>query len=588
MAEKYRYGEMTWPEVKEAAARPCVAIVPIATLEDHGLHLPIDTDLLLCASVCELAASRAADRAVLVPPINHGYSPHHMDFPGAITIGPHTLIDYGLDVCKSLAHHGFQRILIVNGHGSNAPFIDIIARLCVVQTGALAAAVSYWAAPGVREVAESLRESEPVGGMNHACEFETSLYLALRPDLVDMQEGGARALASPVEELLDRSRRRRRPARDDGALEPAQRQRRHGRSDQGDGGEGTRPARSRRQRNRRARRRAPRARTAAAHRPSLRRLTALLLLVAALSGCTRAHSNAAAGATPGRFRACCESRSAKIPTISILLLGTEDGRSSTYLPSGARTRSAGATVTSSSPSSQPSSRRTTNGGISRDGLTYHVPFAPQRHVARRRAVHRRRRDLHLAADAQSAQHDRQPRRIRRDCAASNASTRYTIVVHLKRRFAPFVNTFFAPGQSSRRDSAQASARAAMPTSITSPITVCRSEPVPFASSPTIATRASRWSPTTQYWRGPPQLRRIDFRIVGSDETMLAQLSSHDIDFFYRAPESLAPELRGIPGHAPRDDPDRPLHRRRTQRVGPGLERRARAPRARLCDRSAGH
>jgi creatinine amidohydrolase len=182
---------MTWPEVKEAAARPCVAIVPIATLEDHGPHLPIDTDLLLCASICELAASLAADRTILVPPINHGYSPHHMDFPGAITIGAHTLIDYGLDVCKSLAHHGFKRILIVNGHGSNTPFTDIIARLSVVHTGALTAAVNYWAAPGVCEVAQSLRESEPVGGMNHACEFETSLYLALRPNLVDMSKAVA-------------------------------------------------------------------------------------------------------------------------------------------------------------------------------------------------------------------------------------------------------------------------------------------------------------------------------------------------------------------------------------------------------------
>jgi creatinine amidohydrolase len=188
MPVKYRYGEMTWPEVKIAAARPCVAIVPIATLEDHGHHLPIDTDLLLCTSVCELAASRAPDRAVLLPAISHGYSPHHMDFPGAITIAWRTLIDYGLDVCKSLTHHGFSRILIVNGHGSNTPFVDIIARLCVVETGALAAAVNYWAAPGVREVAQSARESEPVGGMNHACEFETSLYLALRPDLVDMSQ----------------------------------------------------------------------------------------------------------------------------------------------------------------------------------------------------------------------------------------------------------------------------------------------------------------------------------------------------------------------------------------------------------------
>jgi creatinine amidohydrolase len=188
MATKYRYGEMTWPEVKAAAARPCVAIVPIATLEDHGPHLPIDTDLLLCSSVCELAASRASDRTVLVPAINHGYSPHHMDFPGALTIGAHTLIDYGLDVCKSLAHHGFRRILIVNGHGSNTPFADIIARLSIVETGVLAAAVNYWAAPGVGATAEALRESDAVGGMNHACEFETSLYLALRPDLVDMSK----------------------------------------------------------------------------------------------------------------------------------------------------------------------------------------------------------------------------------------------------------------------------------------------------------------------------------------------------------------------------------------------------------------
>jgi creatinine amidohydrolase len=185
---KYNYGELTWPEVKEAAAAGKVAVVPVATLEDHGLHLPIDTDVKLFVAACERAVSAAADRAVMVPPINHGYSPHHMDFPGAITIGAETFIRYGVDVCKSLAHHGFKRILIVNGHGSNTPFVDIIARLAVVETGVLAAAVNYWAAPGVREVAESLRESDKIGGMNHACEFETSAYLALRPDLVDMSK----------------------------------------------------------------------------------------------------------------------------------------------------------------------------------------------------------------------------------------------------------------------------------------------------------------------------------------------------------------------------------------------------------------
>ncbi|MBV8155184.1 MAG: creatininase family protein [Candidatus Eremiobacteraeota bacterium] len=196
---KYRYGELTWPEVKEAAAAKRVAVVPIATIEDHGHHLPIDTDLRLCNAVCEAAVARAADRAILIPAINHGYSPHHMDFPGAITIGAHTLIDYGVDVCTSLAHHGFDTILIVNGHGSNTPFIDIIARLAVVKSGVLAAAVNYWSAPGVREVAERLRESEKVGGMNHACEFETSLYLAIAPDLVDMSKARHELSHRPTE-----------------------------------------------------------------------------------------------------------------------------------------------------------------------------------------------------------------------------------------------------------------------------------------------------------------------------------------------------------------------------------------------------
>jgi creatinine amidohydrolase len=185
---KYRYGEMTWPEIKDAAAADRVAVVPFATIEDHGFHLPVDTDLRLCTAVCEAAVSRASDRAVLVPAVNHGYSPHHMDFPGPITIGAETFIRYGVDVCTSLAHHGFQRILIVNGHGSNTPFVDIIARLATNESGALTAAVNYWAAPGVREVAESLRESEKIGGMNHACEFETSLYLAIEPDLIDMSK----------------------------------------------------------------------------------------------------------------------------------------------------------------------------------------------------------------------------------------------------------------------------------------------------------------------------------------------------------------------------------------------------------------
>jgi creatinine amidohydrolase len=186
--QEYTYGEMTWQQIREAAGQQRVAVIPVATIEDHGLHLPVDADVLLCTAACERAVAQIPTKAILIPPVIHGYSPHHMDFPGPITIGWDTFIRYVLDVCKSLVAHGFKRLLIVNGHGSNTPFVEVVARLTVVETGALAAAVNYWNAPGVHEVAESLRESDKVGGMNHACEFETSIYLALRPDLVDMSK----------------------------------------------------------------------------------------------------------------------------------------------------------------------------------------------------------------------------------------------------------------------------------------------------------------------------------------------------------------------------------------------------------------
>src|SRR5881227_95814 len=109
------YERLTWPEVARAADEARVAIIPVATLEDHGPHLPIDADLRIAAEICRRAAEAAPDETVLLPAIPHGYSPHHMDFPGPITIGWDTFTRYLLDVGRSLARHGFARMLFVNG-----------------------------------------------------------------------------------------------------------------------------------------------------------------------------------------------------------------------------------------------------------------------------------------------------------------------------------------------------------------------------------------------------------------------------------------------------------------------------------------
>ena len=186
---KFRYAEMTWREIKEAAEVGHVAVVPVAIYEDHGPHLPVDTDFLICTEICERAVARVPGEAVLVPPVGHGYSPHHMDFHGTITIEWDTLIRYIRDVCCSLAHHGFERILVVNGHGSNSSPVDLATRLAVLQYEGriLCAAVNHWQIRRAMDVGRALRESD-YGGMSHAGEYETSLYLALKPDLVDMSK----------------------------------------------------------------------------------------------------------------------------------------------------------------------------------------------------------------------------------------------------------------------------------------------------------------------------------------------------------------------------------------------------------------
>lgn len=186
---KYRYAEMTWPECKAAADAGRVAVLPVATYEDHGYHLPIDTDVVLCTEICERAVARIPDEAVLIPAVTHGYSPHHMDFPGTITIRWDTFINYVRDVCVSLAHHNFTHILIVNGHGSNTAPVEMAARLTVLETEgkSLCAAVNHWGVRKAKTVGAEVRDSD-FGGASHAGEYETALYLALRPDLVEMEK----------------------------------------------------------------------------------------------------------------------------------------------------------------------------------------------------------------------------------------------------------------------------------------------------------------------------------------------------------------------------------------------------------------
>src|SRR5262249_20751535 len=134
--------------------------------------------------MCEEVSRRIPDEVVLLPLIPYGFEDHHMSFPGTITIRAEHLEAFVLDITLSLAQHGFRKILIADGHGSNMPVLDLVARKTIIQSDALCAAF-IWPSL-ITQLLMKTRESAYPGGMSHACELETSVYLHLNSDAVQM------------------------------------------------------------------------------------------------------------------------------------------------------------------------------------------------------------------------------------------------------------------------------------------------------------------------------------------------------------------------------------------------------------------
>jgi creatinine amidohydrolase len=184
-SDEIYYERLTWPEIREAAKADKVVVIPFASIEQHGPHLPVDVDLRLASEVCVRAARRNPNSLVMTP-MAFGFEPHHMAWPGTIDVDWEVLIRYGVCVVSSLARHGFRRILIINGHGSNRPILEMIIRLAQVKhPEALIAGQSWFALGSVAKAFQPLQESEHT---SHACELETAAYLAIDPDRVKMDQ----------------------------------------------------------------------------------------------------------------------------------------------------------------------------------------------------------------------------------------------------------------------------------------------------------------------------------------------------------------------------------------------------------------
>jgi creatinine amidohydrolase len=181
-----KFAEMTWPLLREVPRDRTVVVAPIAACEQHSRHLPTFTDTILVTGVAEGVEQRLPQELLLLPTQWFGASSHHLRFGATLSAEVDTHITMLCDLLRPLLDDGHQRLLVLNGHGGNIDTMQVaLRRLHALYPERQLTAASYWdlAAQELAALAEGPRKT-----MGHACEFETSMVLALRPELVRRDE----------------------------------------------------------------------------------------------------------------------------------------------------------------------------------------------------------------------------------------------------------------------------------------------------------------------------------------------------------------------------------------------------------------
>jgi creatinine amidohydrolase len=175
-----------WPDLKSLSDR--IFVVPLGSLEQHGLHLPVFTDSMIVGHIADRVEELCSGRIVMLPVQWLGHSPHHRRF-GCVSLDLLPYIEMIRGMCRSLVGIGARRILLLNGHGGNDTPCRAALRELKSEFESLRDLYIVYAAYWNLAAAEftAIRES-PIGGMGHACEMETSIMLNRHPTLVDMSK----------------------------------------------------------------------------------------------------------------------------------------------------------------------------------------------------------------------------------------------------------------------------------------------------------------------------------------------------------------------------------------------------------------
>jgi creatinine amidohydrolase len=179
---------LTTDDVRALDKDRAAVVLVIGAVEQHGPHLPTGTDLALGVSMLTLALERLDPSVQLwvLPPLAYGRSVEHVEFAGTITLSQETLAAVVHDVAASVARSGFRRLVLFNSHGGNVSVLETVARDARSRTGLMIFPFSMFRI-GLTYPPASAQEA---AWGTHAGEWETSIMLALTPELVDMERAG--------------------------------------------------------------------------------------------------------------------------------------------------------------------------------------------------------------------------------------------------------------------------------------------------------------------------------------------------------------------------------------------------------------
>lgn len=177
----HRWGQLTWPDAERYLRHVDIALLPVGAIEQHGPHLPLDTDAFDADYLAHRVAEACGDpKPLVLPLIPYGVSYHHKDFCGTISIGNETLAQLVCDVGMSVAANGIRKLVIINGHGGNAPALNYAAQM-INRDAHIFVCVDSGETSDT-DIADLIRTPNDV----HAGDIETSTSLAVRPHLVRM------------------------------------------------------------------------------------------------------------------------------------------------------------------------------------------------------------------------------------------------------------------------------------------------------------------------------------------------------------------------------------------------------------------